>query len=251
MRPTKLKWPIQSHTTLYYGVISTFLRPWRPTQPIFRLRPTQFEFAIEVTTKGRHHLTHPHHEIRFAHSLERSRGKVVGLKMKGGIPTTAESIYIGRAKKCRDTLIVQMQTSKAFYDNVKASIPIVHEVTAGAGEYLECSAIRILWRRRLRFLKRDQVGLKMMLHPRCCHEIAMKGENRREAHAETIRLPRSWDSSFQFGVRSVRGSKTSSGYGTRRLFPLVVFVSSIRVRPPYVFLRISEDRLLEVGVTRL
>jgi len=57
-------------------------------------------------------------------------------------------------------LIVQMQTSKAFYDNVKASIPIVHEVAAGAGEYLECLAIRILWRSRLRFLKRNQVGLK-------------------------------------------------------------------------------------------
>jgi len=39
-----------------------------------------------------------------------------------------------------------MQTSKAFYDNVKASIPIVHEVAAGAAEYLECLAIRILWR---------------------------------------------------------------------------------------------------------
>ncbi|HXM29539.1 MAG TPA: hypothetical protein VN957_26180, partial [Chthoniobacterales bacterium] len=89
--------------------------------------------------------------------------------MKGAISTTTESIYIGRAKKYRDTLIVQMQTPKAFYDNVKASIPIVHEVAAGAGEYLECLAIRILWRSRLRFLKRNQVGLKVVLHPLCCH----------------------------------------------------------------------------------
>jgi hypothetical protein len=42
----------------------------------------------------------------------------------------------------------------------EGSIPIVHEVAAGAGEYLECLAIRILWRSRLRFLKRNQVGLK-------------------------------------------------------------------------------------------
>jgi hypothetical protein len=54
--------------------------------------------------------------------------------MKHAIPTTAESIYIGGAKECLDTLIVQMQTSKTFHDNVKASIPIVHEITPGAGE---------------------------------------------------------------------------------------------------------------------
>ena len=54
--------------------------------------------------------------------------------MKGAIPTPAESIYIGRAEECFDTLIVQMQTSKTLYDNVKASIPIVHEITPGAGE---------------------------------------------------------------------------------------------------------------------
>jgi len=118
--------------------------------------------------------------------------------MKGAIPATAESIYVGRAEECLDTLIVQMQTSKTFHDNVKASIPIVHEITAGAGEYLEYWAIRVLWRRRLRFLKRNQVGLKVVLHPRRCHEIAMKGKNRREAHAQTIRLPRLWDSSFRF-----------------------------------------------------
>jgi hypothetical protein len=57
--------------------------------------------------------------------------------MKGAIPTTAESIYIGRAEKRLDTLIVQLQTSKSFHDDVKASIPIVHEVTARAGEQLE------------------------------------------------------------------------------------------------------------------
>jgi len=118
--------------------------------------------------------------------------------MKGAIPATAESIYVGRAEECLDTLIVQMQTSKTFHDNVKASIPIVHEITAGAGEYLEYWAIRVLWRRRLRFLKTNQVGLKVVLHPRRCHEIAMKGKNRREAHAQTIRLPRLWDSSFRF-----------------------------------------------------
>jgi hypothetical protein len=54
--------------------------------------------------------------------------------MKHAIPTTAESIYIGGAEECLDTLIVQMQTSKTFHDNVKASIPIVHEITPGAGE---------------------------------------------------------------------------------------------------------------------
>jgi hypothetical protein len=123
--------------------------------------------------------------------------------MKGAISTTAESIYIGRAKKCLDTLIVQVQTSKAFYDNVKAPIPIVHEVAAGAGEYLECLAIWILWRSRPRFLKRNQVGLKVVLHPRCCHEIAMKGKNGRDAHAETIRPTRLRDSSFGFDKLSV------------------------------------------------
>ena len=172
-------------------------------KPILRLRLSQFEFAIEVAAKGRHHLTHPHREIRFAYRLERSRGKVAGPKVKSAIPTAAESIYIGRAKKCRDALIVHTQISKAFYDDVKASIPIVHEVAAGAGEYLECLATRILWRSKLRFLKGNQVGLKVVLHPRCCHEIAMKGKNRRNAHAETIRPTRLRDSLFGFDKLSV------------------------------------------------
>jgi hypothetical protein len=54
--------------------------------------------------------------------------------MKGAIPTPAESIYIGRAEECLNALIVQMQTSKAFHDHVKAPVPIVHEITARAGE---------------------------------------------------------------------------------------------------------------------
>jgi hypothetical protein len=91
-------------------------------------------FSIEVAAKGGHHLTYPPHEVRCAYNLERSRGKVGGLKMKGAIPTTAESIYIGRAEERLYTLIVQMQTSKPFHNNVKTSIPIVHEITARAGE---------------------------------------------------------------------------------------------------------------------
>jgi hypothetical protein len=109
----------------------------RPASWISRLRFSQFKFSIEITAKGGHHVAYPPHEVRCFYSFERSSGKVGGSEMKGTIPTTAESIYIGRAEKPLDTLIVQMQTSKAFHHNVKASIPIVHEITARTGEQLE------------------------------------------------------------------------------------------------------------------
>ena len=118
----------------FAALTNCFLKPGLSTSWISRLRFPQFEFSIEVAAKGGHHLTYPPHEVRCAYNLERSRGKVGGLKMKGAIPTTAESIYIGRAEERLYTLIVQMQTSKPFHNNVKTSIPIVHEITARAGE---------------------------------------------------------------------------------------------------------------------
>ena len=110
--------------------------------------------------------------------------------MKCAIPTTAESTYIGRAEERLDTLILQMQTSKAFDNNVKASIPIVHEVTARPGKQLEHCAIRVFFGPRLCVFKGNQVRIKMVLHPRCHDKIAIKGKNWGGAHAKTIRLAR-------------------------------------------------------------
>src|ERR1700758_4209471 len=83
-----------------------------------------------------------------------------------------------------------MQVLKTFYYNIKASIPIVHEVTARPGKQLEHRAIRVFFGRRLCVFKGNQVRIKMVLHPRCHHKIAMKGKNWGGGHAKTIRLAR-------------------------------------------------------------
>jgi len=107
--------------------------------------------------------------------------------MKGPIPTTAEHINIAGTEEPLNNSVIQLQISEAFHDDVKASVPVVHEITTGTGEYFEYCTVRVLKRASLRFLKRNQVGLKVVLHPLCCHDKAMKRKNRRDAHAETIR----------------------------------------------------------------
>jgi hypothetical protein len=54
--------------------------------------------------------------------------------MKSAIPAAAESVYIGRTEERVDTLIVQLQLLKTLHHSVKASIPIIHEVTPRTGE---------------------------------------------------------------------------------------------------------------------
>lgn len=79
---------------------------------------------------------------------------------------------------------------KTFYYNVKASIPIVHEVTARPGKQLEHCAIRAFFGPRLCVFKGNQVRIKMVLDPSCHDKIAIKGKNWGGSHAKTIRLAR-------------------------------------------------------------
>jgi hypothetical protein len=108
--------------------------------------------------------------------------------MKHSVAATAESVRIGRLNERFDSWIVQMQGLKTFYYNVEASIPIVHEVTARPGKQLEHCAIRVFFGPRLCVFKGNHVRIKMVLHPRCHHKIAMKGKNGGRAHAKTVRL---------------------------------------------------------------
>lgn len=109
--------------------------------------------------------------------------------MKGPIPTTAEHINIAGTEEPLNNSVIQLQISEAFHDDVKASVPVVHEITTGTGEYFEYCTVRVLKRASLRFLKRNYIRLKVVLHPSRCHEITMKGKNRGEAHTNTIEQP--------------------------------------------------------------
>ncbi len=109
--------------------------------------------------------------------------------MEGPIPTTAEHINIARTEEPLDNWVIQLQISEAFHDDVKASVPVVHEITTGTGEYFEYCTVRVLKRGSLRFLKRNYIRLKVVLHPSRCHEITMKGKNRGEAHTNTVEQP--------------------------------------------------------------
>jgi len=64
--------------------------------------------------------------------------------MKDAIPTAAERLYIWRRQKWVDPGINQLQIPEALNNDVQAGVPIVHEVTAWAGEKFEGGAVRIL-----------------------------------------------------------------------------------------------------------
>lgn len=51
--------------------------------------------------------------------------------MKGPIPTTAEHINIAGTEEPLNNSVIQLQISEAFHDDVKASVPVVHEITTG------------------------------------------------------------------------------------------------------------------------
>src|SRR5271157_2053008 len=102
------------------------------------------DFSSEVGPKSFHQLAHPCDEVGSLHRFEQLRGKVVGLKMKDAIPTPAERLDIRRRQERVDPGINQLQIPEALNDDGQARVPIVHEVTAWAGEKFEGGEIRIL-----------------------------------------------------------------------------------------------------------
>ena len=64
--------------------------------------------------------------------------------MKDAIPTAAERLDVRRGQECVDPGINQLQIPEALNNDVQARVPIVHEVTAWAGEKFERGEIRIL-----------------------------------------------------------------------------------------------------------
>ena len=102
------------------------------------------DFSSEVGPKSFHQLAHPSDEVGSLHGFEQLRGKVVGLKMKDAIPTPAERLDIRRRQERVDPGINQFQMPEALNYDAQARVPIVHEVTAWAGEKFEGGEIRIL-----------------------------------------------------------------------------------------------------------
>ena len=102
------------------------------------------DFSSEVGPKSFHQLAHPSDEVGSLHGFEQFRGKVVGLKMKDAIPTPAERLDIRRRQERVDPGINQFQMPEALNYDAQARVPIVHEVTAWAGEKFEGGEIRIL-----------------------------------------------------------------------------------------------------------
>ena len=102
------------------------------------------DFSSEVGPKSFHQLAHPSDEVGSLHGFEQLRGKVVGLKMKDAIPTPAERLDIRRRQERVDPGINQLQIPEALNYDAQARVPIVHEVTAWAGEKFEGGEIRIL-----------------------------------------------------------------------------------------------------------
>jgi len=64
--------------------------------------------------------------------------------MKDAVPTPAELLDIRRRQECVNPGINQPQTPEALHNDVQTRLPIVHEVTAWAGEKFEGGEIRIL-----------------------------------------------------------------------------------------------------------
>src|SRR5580692_7704095 len=108
------------------------------------LRFNGLDFSSEVGPKSFHQLAHPSDEVGSLHGFEQLRGKVVGLKMKDAIPTPAERLDIRRRQERVDPGINQLQMPEALNYDAQARVPIVHEVTAWAGEKFEGGEIRIL-----------------------------------------------------------------------------------------------------------
>jgi hypothetical protein len=102
------------------------------------------DFSSEIGPKSFHQLAHPSDEVGSLHGFEQLRGKVVGLKMKDAIPTPAERLDIRRRQERVDPGINQLQIPEALNYDAQARVPIVHEVTAWAGEKFEGGEIRIL-----------------------------------------------------------------------------------------------------------
>src|SRR5271165_1070447 len=109
-----------------------------------RSRFNGLDFSSEVGPKSFHQLAHPSDELGSLHRFEQLRGKVVGLKMKDAIPTPTERIDIRGRQECVDPGINQLQIPEALNNDGQARVPIVHEVTAWAGEKFEGGEIRIL-----------------------------------------------------------------------------------------------------------
>jgi hypothetical protein len=87
----------------------------------------------------------------------------------------------GRLPRWLDRLGVIFET---FDHNIKACIPIIHEVTARPREQLECCPIRILLGSRLCVFKGNQIRLKVVLHPRRDYEVTMGGKEGKSSYQD-------------------------------------------------------------------